>query len=192
MGEFYGAAWVNQLGDVNGSAWKTWCNGLKRFSVDEIAGGVHKWLDEMPKYPPSLADFTNYCRGSVEDRLGLEGRELEFTKLMNFVTRPPNFGEQRDMSQLNPVMYFVYCNLDIYNWRRMNLRDSRSEFNRIYDRAMKLARNGYEFPSPPPAVETSEVQSARRNKQNSCNDQYQSKRKAVGKAALAEMRKLLA
>jgi len=191
MGEFYGASWVRQYGENGGSGWETWVKALSQLSIEEITTGVEMLFSNLPKYPPNLPQFREMCHGDIEQAHGLKGKEMEFAPFMNFVCRAPKLGEEKDFSVLKPVMYWIYLNIDSFNWRKMQCKDARAHFNRVYAQALQLAKEGFEFPDVPAQIETEDIQKDRQHKANKNNPEYVSKNRAAGKAAFAEMRKIM-
>lgn len=188
MGEFYGAAWVKQYGENGGSGWETWCKALSAMSLEEITKGVERIFREMPKYPPNLPQFCEMCGEDVERAHKLEGEEVSYMFLSSFASKPPKFGENKDLSPLTPVMYWIYKNIDLYNWKRMQTKDARQQFGRVYRIAVQKAKDGFEFPEVPVMIESPDIVENRLHRESMKNPAYVSKRKAAGIAALAAMR----
>lgn len=192
MGEVYGGMWVNQFGDVGGSAWATWCKGMASMTANDIAKGVNHIIEQKPKFPPNLPEFMGLCGQDWEETLGLPGKEFLFPSLMNIACKPAQFGESKDLSSLNPAMYWIYSNIDIFNWRQMNCKDARKVFDVMYDKCIEAAKSGVEFAEAPLQIETEDQQREREYKAKRNDPAYMSKRKQAGISALAEMRRGLA
>ncbi len=191
MGEIYGHLWVSQYGNGGGTGWETWCTALEGMTADQIKTGVQRLMVEMPKFPPSLPEFLRMCGADGETQAGLPGRELAFPLVMNIASRPVEFGKGRDLSGLSPALYWIYKHLDLYQWKRMSTREARKVFNAVYDQCIQAAANGETFVEPPVLIDSSEKMAGRAAKGAADNPENLSKRKAKGRAAIAEMRKLL-
>jgi hypothetical protein len=188
MGEIYGAAWVNQYGENGGSGWATWCKALAGMSINDIAAGVERLFDDLPRYPPNLPQFRDLCIGNVAEKIGLDSEEAAYLALLGFVTSMPPFGKQKDFSVLPPAMYWMYKNINAYSWARMNEKDSRTVFARKYKEAIRLAKGGHEFERPPLQIETEEEQKGREHAEKMKDPIYAQKCRQKGLDVLRELR----
>ena len=60
---FISSAWPRMseaYGDIGGGTYKVWAGTL---ADDDVADGLRKLVKEMPKWPPSLPEFRDMCRG---------------------------------------------------------------------------------------------------------------------------------
>lgn len=169
-----------------------WRSGLRGITEAQLRYGMAKAAEADREFPPSCGTFKSWCLELIEQELGLPGRELLFPHMMNLVSTFLGNSEQRDLSGLNPAMYWIYRNLDISRWKQMNLKESRAHFNGIYQQCVDKARTGFEFIDAPKLVETEDQQREREYKAKRNDPVYMSKRKQAGISALAEMRRGLA
>lgn len=68
---FYGDAAVSDDGDLTDAA-ITWGSGLAGLTGQQIANGLHACLDREDKWPPSLPEFRQLCKGPKKNDLGLD------------------------------------------------------------------------------------------------------------------------
>lgn len=62
---FISSAWPRMseaYGDIGGGTYKVWAGTLE---ADDVSAGLRKLIDTMPKWPPSLPEFRDLCRGQV-------------------------------------------------------------------------------------------------------------------------------
>lgn len=142
-----GAVFVNQFGDVGGSAWSTWCAALAKYSPDQIKHGYAKFLASDRTYI-NLKIFQSLCDPYPED-YGLPDEDRAYRQVLH-ATRQRG---SSDWSKVHPAVYWSYQQLDVYNWRMEKEEKARKQFCAIYKKAVESAMDGFVFPDTPKVLE---------------------------------------
>jgi len=64
MSELYGAKFVNQYGESDEPAFKTWCKVVGDLQPSQIQVGFIALCEDKPKYIPDALQFRDYCLGT--------------------------------------------------------------------------------------------------------------------------------
>ena len=142
-----GAVFVNQFGDVGGSAWETWCAALGKYSPDQIKQGYARFLASDRTYI-NLKIFQSLCEPDPSD-YGLPDEDKAFRQAV-YATRQRG---SSDWSRIHPAVYWSYLQLDAYNWRQEKEETATKKFCVIYRKAIDKAVKGFQFPATPKALE---------------------------------------
>ena len=73
------------------------------------------------------ARISGFVRQDRERQLNLPGRDLAFPHLMNIVCK----GDREAVSKLSPALHWIYKNIDLFAWRRMETREARKVFQKF-------------------------------------------------------------
>ena len=177
--------WTRKHGEFDSGAWFA---GLRGVNEKQLKFGIARAVESKRPFSPSLPEFKAWCLGEVEQVLEIPNKADLFVWMMNFVAPAVGNAKERDLSQLNPAMYWIYKKIGLREWNMMNLREAREHFYRVYDQCIEAYRYGDKFDPPPVQIETEEQQKEREYKINRKDPAYISKRKQVAMNALAEMR----
>lgn len=153
--------------------------------METVAAGVNRVISEKPKFPPNLPEFLALCGQDRERQLNLPGRDLAFPHLMNIVCK----GDREAVSKLSPALHWIYKNIDLFAWRRMETREARKVFSEIYDRALKVSDN--DLIPPPAQLDSPEEMENRKRKANEAAPEYVSKRKQAANSALENLKRMV-
>ena len=185
MAEIFGSAWTSQYGAVGEGAWQIWAKALANIAPEVTAVAVNLLVERPSKFPPNLPEFLALCGQDRERQLSLPGRELAFPHLMNIVCS----GDKKAIGQLSPALYWIYKNIDLFAWRRMETREARKVFSDVYDRALKVSDN--DLIPPPAQLDSPEEMENRKRKANEAAPEYVSKRKQAANSALENLKRMV-
>lgn len=186
MGEIYGNAWANQYGPAGEGAWQVWAKALANIAPEVIAVAVNSLVERPSKFPPNLPEFLALCGQDRERQLNLPGRDLAFPHLMNIVCK----GDREAVSKLSPALHWIYKNIDLFAWRRMETREARKVFSEIYDRVLRVPES--ELTPPPALLDRPEELESRQRKADEKAPEYVSKRKQAATSAISNLKQMMA
>ena len=139
----FGHRWTASFGETTDPD-GVWFRCLQDLTGQEIANGLNAVARSGMDWPPAAPQFREMCvNHAISNLKSADEAYLEISKFVR--------GGSRDYSLLSPATYFAYRNLDVWNWRTMNVEKAERAFKTAYKLAIDHARNGGEFPDVPTA-----------------------------------------
>ena len=95
LGELYGSKWERDAGAIGGPAFQVWVREFDGVPAERIATGLRILREELPEWPPTLAEFMRMCSGRSRDGSVQTYGKRNFTE-ERMKALPPSKTEQRE------------------------------------------------------------------------------------------------
>lgn len=148
-------AWRSAFPDERAAieAKRQWTQGLVEAGltdVETIRGGLRMARQADSPFIPSVGQFIGWCREAKKEILGLPSEGQVMRDLARYShERKYNVTDPRFATQLHPMTYWIYQNLDVHLWREAKEEKAAKILHEIYVQAVARATTGMEFPEPP-------------------------------------------
>lgn len=97
-------------------------------------------------WPTSPAEFLELCRNPEPEALGAPSLAEAYHQVMRYENAPADL---RDLAVMHPATYWAWRQINHSVWRKQDAKRHEATFAAHYQRAMKAALSGEEFPPPP-------------------------------------------
>lgn len=148
-------AWRSAFPDDRAAAEakRQWTLGLVEAGltdVETIKAGLRMARQANSPFIPSVGQFIGWCREARKEALGLPSEGEVMHDIARYShERKYNVTDPRFMTQLHPMAYWIYQNLDMHLWREANEEKAAKMLHEVYMRAVAQVTAGHEFPDPP-------------------------------------------
>lgn len=161
MKQIYGQRWLSQEGEIKNSRgsfcvnFLVWCEKTETLTDQQWWNGVRSAemavtfaaMRGETAWPPTYAEFLGNCRsGGFEICTNAQDALWDLQRIM------AQRGVARDWSLAHPAVYWAYKKLDWYVLQQQKPDEQLRVFSRVWNEALKMAAEGFQFPVPPVSV----------------------------------------
>lgn len=144
--EIYGMSFTRQFGDLGGSGYVTWLEGLSDVSPEQLKIGIEKSVKSGREFPPNLTTFRAYCMDYAA--YGLPSLDDAYHE----AARAPYPVTAHRWS--HPAVYHAGADTGWFELRTLPAHISKKKFEERYAIRCKQVAAGEELPLPDhPALE---------------------------------------
>lgn len=142
MGEIFGAKWVNQYGDLDGSAFETWTQVLHDLEPAQIKQGFINLCRDNPQFIPDALEFREYCVSMAS--FGLPPERQAYLEAMHHAH------EWQTWKWSHHAVYVALKLSGIADMRRLTEKESAPIFYRNYKIVCRKVMAGLPYEEPIP------------------------------------------
>lgn len=144
MAEIYGHRWTSAYGDCEGSAFRTWQDGLADVAPAYVAHALRQCVQRGDEWPPTLPEFRALCQPSPQD-LGLPDLNRAYRDAVSCAAALANGGAT---AQFPAIVQIAVREIGSAEFRAMTPTKSLEAFARAYEILVRKVMAGEELTAP--------------------------------------------
>lgn len=117
-----------------------WARAIKGLTPKQVERGLDLLIEEGRKFPPTAPEFRSLCRADESEQ-----KEKLYQQVVNWSALSDE--------EKTPEGLFIVRNLDLFSFRRANIKRARGMFEKAYEQLEAHIAAGNELPKPPVMIE---------------------------------------
>lgn len=130
---------------VMAEAKRQWLLGLVESRIsswEQINAGLAKCRAHNSPFLPSIGQFVEWCKVSLQDAIGLPSESEALSALTRELGKAK---ELRQWANHHPSVFMAYSQRQSYDWKNYSYRDLKMAFSETWAEIKKSASDGFDF-----------------------------------------------
>ncbi len=131
--------------EIESQARIEWLRGLIENGINtdkQISAGLAKCRAHNSPFLPSIGQFVEWCKVSLQDSIGLPSESEALAALTRELGKPK---ELRQWANYHPSVFMAYSQRQSYDWKNYKYGELKQAFSETWADIKKSASEGFDF-----------------------------------------------